>query len=178
MPLAYYLTNGANAELQTSLSKSVISRLWENGCLVTTITFDGLPANLKTMKLLGSNMDPFSTTNSFPHPDCKNVMIYPILDACHMMKLARNMLGKYQEIVIPNIGTVQWQHITQLHAMQTEEGLTLANRLTKAHIEYKIQKMRVKLAVQVLSSSCATSIRFLRKNGFVSFKHSEATENI
>ena len=176
LPLAYYLTNGANAQLQTSLLKSVISRLWESGSLVTTITFDGLPANLKTMTLLGSNMDPKCSNNSFPHPECADHMIYPVLDACHMMKLARNMLGKYQEIKIPKIGTAQWQHIAQLHATQMEEGLTLANRVTKAHIDYKTQKMRVKLALQVLSSSCATSIKYLREKNHKSFKNSEATE--
>jgi hypothetical protein len=37
LPVAYYLTNGTNADLQATILKSVISKLWEAGSLVVTV---------------------------------------------------------------------------------------------------------------------------------------------
>ena len=45
LPLAYYLTDGTNAELPHSLLRSVICKLWEACCVVVSVTFDGLAAN-------------------------------------------------------------------------------------------------------------------------------------
>jgi len=54
-----------------------------------------------------------------------------------MMKLARNTLNEYQIIVLPGIGKAKWQHIELLHSKQKVEGLTLANKLTDAHMKFK-----------------------------------------
>ena len=147
LPVAYYLINGAKANNQTMLIKAIISKLWECGSLVVVITFHGLPANTGTMLLLGSNKDASSNKHSFPHPSCPTASIVPIFDACYMMKLARNVLCDYQEISFPKVGKAVWQHITSLHKKQDTEGLRLANKLTEAHINYKTQKMKVKLAL-------------------------------
>ena len=138
---------GAKANDQTMLIKAIISKLWECGSLVVVITFHGLPANTGTMLLLGSSKDASSNKNSFPHPSCPTASIVPIFDACYMVKLARNVLCDFQEISFPKVEKAVWQHITSLHKKQDTEGLRLANKLTKAHINYKTQKMKVKLAL-------------------------------
>jgi len=92
------------------------------------------------------------------------------------MKLARNCLHEYQILNIPGVGKVKWEHIRQLHAVQTREGLTLANKLTKAHVDFKTQKMKVKLAVQVISASCAKAMEYLRTTGSSAFADSLPTE--
>ena len=178
LPVAYYLTNGTNSDLQVSLLKSVISRLWEVGCLVVSITFDGLHANQKTLEKLGGSLKPENLRASFPHPECSQYTIGAIFDACHMMKLARNMLCEHQEINIPRVGKAKWQHIEQLYKQQTKEGLHLANKLTKCHINYKTQKMKVKLALQVFSLSDAKALEFMRISGFPEFQDSQATEKL
>jgi len=176
LPLAYYLTDGTNAELQHSLLLAVICKLWEACCVVVSVTFDGLAANQKTLQLLGCNFDPQNLTSVFPHPECPSVSVAAIFDPCHMMKLARNTLNEYQIIVVPGLGKAKWQHVEFLHSKQNVEGLTLANKLTEAHLKFKTQKMKVRLAVQVFSSSTARALEYLRLSGCPEFKDSLPTE--
>ena len=44
--------------------------------------------------------------------------------------------------------------------LQEEEGLRLGTRLTQAHINWKTQKMKVNLAVQVFSQSVANALEY------------------
>ena len=62
--------------------------------------------------------------------------------------------------------------------MQMREQLRFGNRITKQHMEWKSQKMKVKLAVQVLSASTAKAIEFLRLSGVPEFSDSQATEKL
>lgn len=47
-----------------------------------------------------------------------------------------------------------------LKALQWEEGLRLGNKLTKVHIEWKTQRMKVQYAVQAPSASVADALDF------------------
>ena len=93
-----------------------------------------------------------------------------------MMKLVHNCLREYQTITIPGTGNVKWQHIQHLHEKQVSEGLRLGNKLSAAHINYKTQKMKVKLAVQVLSSTCASVLEYLTTCELQQFADTFATE--
>jgi len=176
LTLCYCLTDGTSAQLQETLLRSIISKLWQCGCCVISVTMDGLAANQKTLQNLGCCFDPEDIVSVFPHTDCNDVRVAAVFDACHMMKLARNCLNEYQIFTIPGVGKVKWEHIRLLHSVQTREGLTLANKLTKAHVDFKTQKMKVRLAVQVISASCATAIEYLRKTGLPEFTDSLPTE--
>jgi hypothetical protein len=79
-----------------------------------------------------------------------------------MMKLARNAFNEYQIIDLPGVGKAKWRNVNLLHKKQTDEGLVLGNKLTKSHLNYKNQKMKVKLAVQAFSSSCSKALQYLR----------------
>jgi len=125
---------------------------------------------------LGCCLDPEKLVSVFPHPLCPDIQVAVIFDACHMMKLVRNCLREYQTITIPGTGNVKWQHIQYLHEKQVSEGLRLGNKLSAAHINFKTQKMKVKLAVQVLSSSCASALEYLRTCGLQQFADTFATE--
>ena len=70
LPLYYCLTDGTNAQLQHSVLKTVISRLWQCGCYALSITMDGLAANYKTFQLFGCNFDVDNLVTVFPHMDC------------------------------------------------------------------------------------------------------------
>lgn len=179
IPLAYFLTDGTNAELQTSVLRTVISRLYtECNCVVLSVTFDGLSANQKTLQNLGCSFDDENLNSLFPHPANSDLYVAAVFDPCHMLKLARNCFSEYQIIVVPGVGKAKWQHIQHLHSKQASEGLRLANKLTQAHINFLNQKMKVRLAVQIFSSSCASALEFLRKQGVVGFSDSVATETL
>lgn len=178
LPLGYFLTDGANSTLQSTIIKDIVSKLYDCGCLAVSVTFDGLAANLKTAELLGASLDVNAMMSRFPHPSDPTKFVCIILDACHMVKLMRNLLNEYQIVVIPGVGKAKWQNIENLHKTQQTEGLTLANRLSQRHVQYKLQKMKVRLAVQLLSSSVARALEYLRVNGFEEFADSYPTEKL
>jgi hypothetical protein len=112
-------------------------------------------------KHLGAKLDNVhELKTSFPHPDT-NDDIYCIFDVVHMVKLLRNMLGDWGAVKL-NDDLIEWRFIRQIHDLQSHEGLRLANKLTKQHIEYKSNKMKVKYATQVFSKSVASSLCYLR----------------
>jgi len=91
-----------------------------------------------------------------------------------MLKLARNALGNTLVLESPS-GLIKWNYFENLHQLQTELGLKFANKLTGVHIGWKKNKMKVKIAAQLLSSSTANALQFLLDNNFQQFKNSEAT---
>jgi hypothetical protein len=110
------------------------------------------------MELLGAILpeSPF-----FCNPTLPGQVIYCIMDNSHMIKLARNTMAK-QDFKDGNGGIISWSYIKALHKLQNCEGLRFANRLTVAHVEeWQRRKMKVKLAVQVLSTSVADALQFL-----------------
>jgi len=176
LPLGYLLTNGASADLQVTLLTDVLTELWDCGCTGVSVTFDGLMANQKTLRKLGGSLDPDNLVSCFQHPCNPAVSVAVIFDACHMMKLARNLLNEYQILTIGGTAKAKWKHLELLHDIQQQEGLTLANKLTERHVKYSGQKMKVKLAVQLLSSSCTAALEYLRMNGYPGFEDSIGTE--
>lgn len=61
-----------------------------------------------------------------------------------MIKLTRNTLHDEKELRDANGGEIKWEHLVQLHDLQTENGLHLGNRIRKNHISYAGTKMKVK----------------------------------
>jgi len=177
LPLCYCLTDGTNSQLQQSILLTVISELWQSGCYAVSITLDGLAANQKTLENLGCSLDPDNIVSVFPHPECAGSSVAAVFDACHMLKLARNCLNEYQILVAPGEGHIKWEYLNLLQKKQLAEGLNLANKLTLSHIQYKKQKMKVRLAAQIISSSCAAALEYLRKSGYVEFSETSPTEN-
>ena len=62
-----------------------------------------------------------------------------------------------------------------MHNEQQKLGLKFGNSLSTRHIEYKKNKMNVKIACQTLSASVADSIEFLMQSGNSDFKTAEGT---
>jgi hypothetical protein len=67
----------------------------------------------------------------------------------------RNALGDWKTMIDSNNGKIQWDHIVSLYYYQKNQGLYLANKLTKQHVMIEKNKMKVKFAVQVLCQSVA-----------------------
>jgi len=52
LPLCYYLTDGANSQVQCSIITDVATKLCECGSLAVSVTSDGLSCNLQTVEVL------------------------------------------------------------------------------------------------------------------------------
>ncbi|KAL7399280.1 hypothetical protein ABVT39_022445 [Epinephelus coioides] len=112
---------------------------------------DGHASNISMCNQLGCELkrnphEPLKT--SFVHP-VTGERVFIMMDACHMLKLACNML-------------------------QTKDGLHATNKITHKHVHFDNQKMKVFLAAQTLSRSVAVALRTLRDLGYSQFKDYEA----
>lgn len=129
--------------------------------LIVSLTCDGLASNISMLQKLGCKFDTqeFIFQLWFEHPS-NDSNIYVFLDACHMMKLVRNVLGSVQELCDDANNVIKWKHIENLHKLQEAEGLHLANKLTSKHVHNN--KMKVKLAMQLLSCSVANAMKICK----------------
>lgn len=163
-PIGYFLINGVSGEVLADLITNAIIQLHARGSNVRCITMDGLAANVNMCKVLGCKfgvalVKPFFNIPGLTH----NIYVY--FDPCHMMKLVRNHLCAMKEWVTPS-GIARWQLIVQLHEIQNDIGLSLGNKLTRRHLNFENNKMKVSYAVQVLSSSVANSLEILEEFGY------------
>ena len=164
IPIGYFFIDKTTASVQASLVKAALTMAHQYGLKIWCITCDGTTTNLAMFEILGCS---FGTTYDtiiikFPHPSTGND-VFAILDACHMLKLARNalaFLGTFQASLQEKI---EWKYISALHQVQQHEGLKLANKISTEHIQFEKHKMNVSLAAQTLSSSIAEAIEFLDK---------------
>lgn len=92
-----------------------------------------------------------------------------------MLKLARNALATLRQIKAED-GIIDYTYIEKLIYHQEATGLRLANKLTRQHLNWQGNKMKVRLAAQVLSSSTADSLDYLRRN-ISGFKEAGPTIN-
>ena len=143
-PIAYYLTQSLTATVQSELVISCLTKLLELGFKVHTITFDGLSANVSMTNILGCSFDVSGSgeLKTYFHVPGYPDRIWVIMDVCHMVKCVRNALSEYSTFTSPS-GTVRWQLIQDLHNLQEKVGLRLANKLTRRHVNFKQQKMKV-----------------------------------
>lgn len=57
---------------------------------------------------------------------------------------------------------VDFQYLELLLELQENQGLHLANKISKSHILFQKQKMKVKLATQLFSNSVADALEYWR----------------
>jgi len=141
-----------------------------------SITCDAESTNVSAFNILGCNLFPSNhqdIKNFFSHT-INNHKIYVILDACHMLKLARNALADYKEFCCDN-KVIKWNYIVSLYNLQNKLTFKLKNRLSSQCIFWRQNKMKVRYAANTLSASVANGIDFLRNEGLDDFKNSEST---
>ncbi|KAL3192589.1 hypothetical protein MRX96_026176 [Rhipicephalus microplus] len=162
MPVGYFLIDSLTGAERAELAKQCIEKLASVKAEVFSLTFDGASSNFTMARCLGAQLrvDCEQISSSFVNPadDAKNV--YIILDACHMIKLIRNCLANLSYIVDAEGKHIKWAYIVALEALQRSEGLRLGNKLTKVHVQWEKQKMKVRYAAQALSSSVADALDF------------------
>lgn len=160
-PLGYFYVDKINSSVQTQLVTNVLKLTSDAGLIIRNITFDGAAANITMANNLGVDVMNLPANTAFSHPCLPDVSVQISLDACHMLKLARNALAEFQAFKTEDGKLIEWKYISQLCSFQHQEGLTLANKLTRTHLEWRKAKMKVKLAAQTFSTSVADALEFL-----------------
>lgn len=167
LPIGYFLVNSLNSSQKAELVKHALNLLSNITNLnVVSLTFDGCSTNVTMSQLLGCNFNAdclntsflFNSTNSTDHE------IVVLLDPAHMIKLVRNALGEKKKFLDYKNNIIDFDFIQKLFILQENEGCHLGNKLRKQHIFYNNQKMKVKLATQMLSQSVADALKFCKNN--------------
>ncbi|CAK6957785.1 uncharacterized protein si:ch73-130a3.4 isoform X3 [Scomber scombrus] len=153
-----------------------LEELHERGIRVVCVTMDGHASNVRMCNQLGCQLkgnavEPLKT--HFPHP-VTGERVFVLMDACHMLKLARTMLQAYSPIT-STTGQINWRYIVHLNTVQAKDGLHAANKVADKHVNFDSQKMQMSLAAQTLSRSVIVALRTLRDLGYSQFQHCEAT---
>ena len=165
-PIAYFFTKTLSPESQKVLVQHALEALHDRGVRVVSLTMDGHASNISMCSRLGCQLKVTDDLRTFfPHP-ATGQPVYVIMDACHILKLARNMFQVYSPLVSHD-GVISWSIIKHLNEIQEEEGLRAANKITSNHIHYHNQKMKVSLAAQTLSRSVADALQFMKESGHV-----------
>jgi hypothetical protein len=137
LPIAYFLINKLNAEEKAAIVLESLQIMHNIGIRIVSLTCDGPQVNFRMIRTLGcvlsltdTNMDTYFCHQS----DESHVFVFP--DVCHMLKLMRNNWAKLGKIL--NGGeAIDWEFIKLLFQVQEEEGVKIANKLSRAHINIK-----------------------------------------
>lgn len=158
LPVGYFPCDHLSSIQKSELVKQAID-LHKTKINVISLTFDGCPTNLTMTKILGCNLNFKNLKTDFSIYDINEpIVILP--DPSHMIKLVRNTFGEKQIIVNSKNQQINFNFIKKLLILQENEGFHLANKLKKNHVFFFRQKMKVKLATQLLSKSVADALAF------------------
>ena len=150
-PIGYVLIDKISADNLHCLVSRALELCVYHGFKVRTVTCDGTSTNFSVIRQFGCNLG-----NSLE--DISGIFYSESF--ADPIKLARNALAYLRTIVDGKDNANEWKYIILLHEAQIKEGLKFANKLSKKHIEFNRNKMNVKIAAHVLSSSVATAIEF------------------
>lgn len=81
-----------------------------------------------------------------------------------MIKLVRNCFGEKKTFIDIDDNVIDFQFVEKLNNLQESEGLHLGTKLRKTHINFCKQKMKVKLATQLLSRSVSEALLYCKDN--------------
>lgn len=170
VPVGYFLIDSFSGEEKANLVTNALTMLHNTGIHVVSFTFDGAASNITMTKYLGVDIYQNSAKTFFSHP-VTNEPVFIFLDACQV----RNSLASLGVIYNSDGSAIKWDHILKLVEKQLEEGLTLATRVRKRHVNWESEKMKVKLAAQTLSNSVSQALNYLRNTGYEEFQDSAPT---
>lgn len=157
LPVAYFLITSLSGEQKASLLQICLQKCKEVGVKIISITCDGPAANFSMFDHLGCNLMHASDRTYLTINDDK---IFCFIDPCHAVKLIRNTFGELQIFYDMHERKIDYSLLERLVKLQESEGLHMGTKITKAHVYFSKQKMKVRLATQMLSSSVADALKF------------------
>lgn len=159
--IAYFLKHSITSGILKEFILTALTLTAEAQLHVHAIVCDVEAVNCSTLNQLGCNIFASSFAdlkNSFKHP-VLNYEVKVFLDACHMLKLARNALADKKRFCTDE-GNIEWKYIIQLHKTQQKLILKFKNKLSSQCVNWKENKMKVRYAAQTFSASVANALLF------------------
>lgn len=174
-PLTYHFIDSLNHAKRKDLLFEAISAATNCGLHISNVTFDGLEANISMCKMLGADLDVLSNDFKpfFINP-ISGEKIYIIVDPSHMIKLVRNTLALKKVIYDETNRKIEWRYIEALYEYSKKNSYKV-HKLTKKHMQWDKNIMNVRLAVETLSESVASSMQFMMEQKHPDFQGAEAT---
>lgn len=168
LPIAHHFIKTLNKEEKANLLESVITAISETNAVIVNVTCDGPATNLAVYKHLGASLNPDDMQPYIRNP-LTGDKIYTMLDACHMLKLARNCLLNHGILYDGDNQAIKWDHLKRLENARANKEF-VQHKLNKQHIECENKKMSVILAAQTLSRSVSNAMGFLMNMGKPEFQ--------
>lgn len=162
LPIGYFVVDALKSAQKVELVRHALNVLNSTGVKVLSLTFDGCSSNISAAQLLGCNYVLSALDTSFSSGFESNPKIVSLFDPAHMIKLVRNAFGEKKVFRDSENSEIKFEYVRQLCYLQEKEGCHLANKLRKQHLLYFKQKMKVKLATQLLSQSVADALTFCK----------------
>ncbi|KAB0798505.1 hypothetical protein PPYR_09498 [Photinus pyralis] len=163
IPVGYFLISSLDAQQRSNLIQHCLKLCHESNVKIYSLTFDGAAVNIAMCTELGACFKYGQTFKPYIYHPTTKEKIYVMWDACHMLKLIRNTFCDKNTIQDPAGNLIKWDFLSKLQNYQEREGLHAANKLSNRHINFKNEKMNVKLAAQTLSSSVASALLYCEK---------------
>lgn len=158
LPVGYFFITSLTGEQKCNLVQICLQMSEVAGVNVVALTCDGPATNFSMLESLGcKNIAQNPEITKFKYSESTvNVFI----DPCHAVKLVRNAFGERRVFFDAQNRKIDFKFIESLHQLQEDQNLHLATKLTKAHVQFFKQKMKVRLATQLLSNSVADALQF------------------
>ena len=129
-------------------------------------------------ELLGANMDPLDRNFNLSIKSLYDgSIIYIILDASHMEKLLRNLLGNHAVMFDEINEKIEWSYFNEPYELSKNANLCTHKLPNKHTSGFKRNKMNVRLAVETFSTSTADAFKMMRDKRHQKFVNSLPTEN-
>ncbi|KAF0291146.1 DNA transposase THAP9 [Amphibalanus amphitrite] len=159
-PIGYFLTKGLTAGEQKQLLLLALFLLAERGITVLSVVMDGHGTNVGMFGLLGGSLredELMEMKTSFRDPTTGKE-VFMMFDACHMLKLIRNMLHSNGVVQFPD-GPVCWKYVDMLHKYQQDAELRIASGIASGELLFQ---PRLPLLVSTIDSGIARPFRCLQ----------------
>lgn len=170
LPVSYFFIASLNTEEKKDMLIQIIRCLRDIGIDILNISFDGLSTNRSLCENLGANFQP-PYIRPYIEVDGNKILI--VLDPPHMLKCVRNSFasrGQFRK----DSSLIMWRYIERLENKRVKHNF-VSHKLTKEHIQWDKNKMKVRLATQTFSRSVSSALDYLRSENDLLFLHSEAT---
>ena len=157
-PIGFFFTDKVtSSEFITKVVTTSVAMMEEEGFHVMGFTSDQGSNFEKTFRLLGAKP-------SAPYVNIDDKRYFVHKDPPHLIKNARNFLEKNNVHVPGNSGTASWKDVEGLYEIDSKNTLRLCPKLTDKHIHGLkfANKMKVKLASQVLSHSVSSGLLYAK----------------
>lgn len=150
----------------------IIHKVEAAGFPILAMVNDLGPTNVKLWNSLGIDIN----NTSFTNPASANRNIYGFADAPHLLKCIRNnVLNHSYEL---SQGMFVTSESVREIVRKNVSDLKITHCLSDKHVSIAgAQRMKVKLAAQLLSETTATALAYFGQNGLLNSRNWEATSN-